>query len=241
MIILFCRSCRLHSFQIQHRSCYSSSPQLKTLHWGSLQSCPTLCDPMDCSPPGSSVHGILQARILECVAMPSSRKSFWPRGETWVLYNSCTAGRFCITEPPRKPPLLLHLWVKPRPPPSFFWWAYKTCSLHLPLFNPKQLHWFLCWSSNIAGSLLLKDLYLLFPLPGQLLLPGSYMAHSFPYFKSSFKYLLPSKTFSDPIPFQTAIPATMTTSAHTLPICYGMNCVIWECVCWSSNSHCDSI
>ena len=37
------------------------------------QLCPTLCDPMDCSPPGSSVHGILQARTLELVAMPSSR------------------------------------------------------------------------------------------------------------------------------------------------------------------------
>ena len=37
----------------------------------SLQSCPTLCDPIDCSPPGYSVHGILQARILEWVAMPS--------------------------------------------------------------------------------------------------------------------------------------------------------------------------
>ena len=41
----------------------------------SLQSCPTLYDAMYCSPPGSSVHGILQARILECVAMPSSRES----------------------------------------------------------------------------------------------------------------------------------------------------------------------
>ena len=41
----------------------------------SLQSYPTLCDPMDCSPPGSSVHGILQARILEWVATPSSRGS----------------------------------------------------------------------------------------------------------------------------------------------------------------------
>ena len=37
------------------------------------QLCPTHCDPMDCTPPGSSVHGILQARILELVAMPSSR------------------------------------------------------------------------------------------------------------------------------------------------------------------------
>ena len=41
----------------------------------SLQSCLTLCDPVDCSPAGSSVHGILQARILEWVAMPLSRGS----------------------------------------------------------------------------------------------------------------------------------------------------------------------
>ena len=39
------------------------------------QSCPTLCDPVDDSPPGSLVHGILQARILEWVAMPSPRVS----------------------------------------------------------------------------------------------------------------------------------------------------------------------
>ena len=44
------------------------------------QSCPTLCDPMDCSPPGSSVYGILQARILQWVAMPSSRGSFSTQG-----------------------------------------------------------------------------------------------------------------------------------------------------------------
>ena len=41
------------------------------------QSCPTLCDPMDCSAPGSSVHGIPQARILEWVAMPSSRNEVY--------------------------------------------------------------------------------------------------------------------------------------------------------------------
>ena len=41
----------------------------------SFQSCPTLCDPMDCSPSGSSVHGILQARILEWVAISFSRGS----------------------------------------------------------------------------------------------------------------------------------------------------------------------
>ena len=55
------------------------------------QSCLTLRDPMDCSPPGSSVYGILQARILEWVAMPFSRGSSWPRNWTQV---SWIAGRF---------------------------------------------------------------------------------------------------------------------------------------------------
>ena len=53
------------------------------------QPCPTLCDPIDCSPPGSSVHGILQARILEWVATPISRGFFRPRDQNWV---SCIAG-----------------------------------------------------------------------------------------------------------------------------------------------------
>ena len=54
------------------------------------QSCPTLCDPVDCSPPGSSIHGILQARILEWVAISFSRGSSWPRDQTQV---SRIAGR----------------------------------------------------------------------------------------------------------------------------------------------------
>ena len=58
-----------------------------------LIKCPTLCDPMDCSPPGSSVHGILQARILEWVAISFSRGSSQPRDRTWV---SCIAGRHLI-------------------------------------------------------------------------------------------------------------------------------------------------
>ena len=45
----------------------------------SLQLCPTVCHPVDCSPPGSSVHGISQARILEWVAISSSRISSLPR------------------------------------------------------------------------------------------------------------------------------------------------------------------
>ena len=56
-------------------------------------SCPILCDPIDCSPPSSSVHGILQARILEWAAISYSRGSSWIRDRTWV---SCTASRFFI-------------------------------------------------------------------------------------------------------------------------------------------------
>ena len=69
----------------------------------SLHSCLTLCDLMDCSPPGSSVHGILQARAPEWAAMPSSRGSSWPRKWTQISCNSCIAGRFFATQPPRKP------------------------------------------------------------------------------------------------------------------------------------------
>ena len=52
-------------------------------------------DPVDCSPPGSSVHGILHARILEWVAIPFSRRFSWSRDQTWV---SCIVDRFFTTE-----------------------------------------------------------------------------------------------------------------------------------------------
>ena len=58
------------------------------------------CDPMDCDPPGSSVHGISQERILKWVAMPSSRRSSLPRDRTCV---SCVVGGFFTTEPAGKP------------------------------------------------------------------------------------------------------------------------------------------
>ena len=51
------------------------------------QSCPTLFDAMDCSPPGSSVYGVLQARILEWVAISFSRGPYWPRDQTQVSYT----------------------------------------------------------------------------------------------------------------------------------------------------------
>ena len=68
------------------------------VHAKLLQSCLTLCNPMDYSLPGSSVHGIFQARILECVALPSSSGSFWPRDRTHVfLHLSALAGGFFTT------------------------------------------------------------------------------------------------------------------------------------------------
>ena len=71
--------------------------------------CPTLCDPMDCSPPGSSVHEILQARILEWVAIPSSRESSWPRDQT------------------RSPPLQADsLPFEPLRKPIWSWWKWKS-------------------------------------------------------------------------------------------------------------------
>ena len=52
-------------------------------------SCVQLCYPVNCDPPGSFVHGILQARTLEWIDMPSSRGSFWPRDRTCISYVSC--------------------------------------------------------------------------------------------------------------------------------------------------------
>ena len=66
------------------------SPVHAYMHAKSLQLCPTLCDPMDSSPPGSSDHRILQARTLEWIAISFSRGSSWPRDCTHI---SCIAGR----------------------------------------------------------------------------------------------------------------------------------------------------
>ena len=78
---------------------------------GVAQSCPTLCNPMDCSLPGSSVHGILQARVLEWLAVSFSRRSSQPRDRTrvssipgrtpWILHlsNNIIITFFCESFP----------------------------------------------------------------------------------------------------------------------------------------------
>ena len=74
---------------------------IKMYLWLYAQSCLTLCDPMDYNPPGSSVHGISQARILEWVGISSSRGFPWPRDQT--LVSPAWAGRFFTTALPGKP------------------------------------------------------------------------------------------------------------------------------------------
>ena len=76
------------------------------------QLCPTLCNPMDCSPPGSSVHEISQARILEWVAIPFSRGSSLPRDQTQV---SWIAGRFTVQDT-REAPGMCIVRCLPSPP-----------------------------------------------------------------------------------------------------------------------------
>ena len=65
-----------------------------------------LCDPMHCGPPGSSVHGILQARILGWVTMPSSRRSSPPKNRTWSPPSPALQADSLPLAPPRKPPAL---------------------------------------------------------------------------------------------------------------------------------------
>ena len=90
-----------------------------------LSHVPNLYDPMDCSQPGSSVHGISQARILEWVAMSFSRESSWSQDWTCVSCVSCIAGRFFITGTSWEAPvseyshLIIKLqWNSREPPPK---------------------------------------------------------------------------------------------------------------------------
>ena len=72
-----------------------------------LQSCWTLCEPMDYSPPGSSVSGILQAKILDWVAMPFSRRSSWSRDWTCIFCVFCIGRGISL---PLTPPELVILF-----------------------------------------------------------------------------------------------------------------------------------
>ena len=110
------------------------------------QSCPSLCDPMDCSPPGSSTHGILQARVLEWVAVSFSRGSAQPRDRTRVSH---IPGRrlnlWATREAPRTVyhhPKFEKLWLKQKfnrflcrktSPMSSIQYEYALNPYHFPL------------------------------------------------------------------------------------------------------------
>ena len=101
-----------YSLRRIHRGVLSSPLDCSCVCAKALQSCLTLCVPVDGNPPGSSVRGILQARILEWVTVASSRESSQPRDPTCVSCDRCVAGRLFTTEPPRKHFLLIPNAIK---------------------------------------------------------------------------------------------------------------------------------
>ena len=89
----------------------------------------TLCNPVDLNPPGSSLHEILQARILERVAISYSRGTSPPRIKPMSPASPALAGRFFITEPPGRPPHLIwyqRIWH------GFFLPSWHIASTWLP-------------------------------------------------------------------------------------------------------------
>ena len=109
-----------------------------------IQSCPTLCNPMDCSPWGSSVHGIPQAGLLEWVAISPSRGFSWSRDQTHVSCISCIASRFFIAEPTGKPyltftdiPQAFHFGYTLNSVLRSIWWAlfYNWITQYKIMFN----------------------------------------------------------------------------------------------------------
>ena len=118
----------IHSFLVQidkYLPCpFLQIPPAASAAAKSLQSCPTLCDPIDSSLLGSSVHGISQARILVWVAISCPRRSSWLRD--WTLV-SCAAGRFLTKWATREAPFLfITEWYSVE-------WTYLILSMYLPV------------------------------------------------------------------------------------------------------------
>ena len=89
---LFSRTTILEVYNILHRWLWKHCRQSWKDHvcvCSVAQSCLTLCDPLNCSPPGFSIHGVFQARILKRVAVSSSRGFSWPKDWTQVSCVSC--------------------------------------------------------------------------------------------------------------------------------------------------------
>ena len=131
----------------------SSGPACKWPAGSVTQSYPTLCDSTDCSPPGFSVHGLLQARILEWIAIPFFRASSWPRDRTqvscigrWILYHWVN----CVFSQPQN----FFKLQTPRLPTTnhFLSWIFQTYHvLKWPCDYSPLLH--TCFSSKVPASL----------------------------------------------------------------------------------------
>ena len=109
------------------------------------------CDPMDCSPPGLSVSGILQARILEWVAIPFFRGSSWPRDWTWV---SCIAGEFFTTWATRETNSYRY-WYRWR------YWIKQSQSPPQPLtlsqFKNTSISLEVTWTASCQVTIFIRD------------------------------------------------------------------------------------
>ena len=139
-----------------------------------LQSCLTFCNPMGCSPSCSSVHGILQARILGWVAVPSSMGSSWPRDRTWVFYVSCI-GRW-----------VLHHWHHLGR--KLWWWIWPILK-----HAQKTLVFPLCFSLCASLSLSISLSHTQFV---QIVKPNWYILSEGPWFIYIFKVKGKSWTIS---------------------------------------------
>ena len=113
--VAVCWKCKTGDFTYREHKICNIPSSLLTYYWLAADDCfPcvcllsrfsfVLCDPMECNLQGSSVHRILQARVLEWVAMPFSRRSSQPRFQTWIF---CIAGRFFTAGPLGQPDCLL--------------------------------------------------------------------------------------------------------------------------------------
>ena len=103
--LFWSQCCAMERFYISDNHNYNNMATGIHVH---AYSCPTVCDPTECSPPGSSVHGTLQARILEWVTISFSRGSSWPRDQTQF---SRIGGRH------------FNLWITREAPPKFRCWS----------------------------------------------------------------------------------------------------------------------
>ena len=122
------------------------------------QSCPTLCNPMDCSRPGSSIHGIFQARILEWVAVAFSKVSSQPRDWTPV---SCIAGRLFFIIWATEESICQNPYINIMLPLRISFTYFILLHIH---HHTKNRGWTLSCLENISGCQTSPKLFLFVPL-----------------------------------------------------------------------------